>query len=345
MDALGLLTVGPESAGSEPGPACYGRGGAEPTVTDADLVLGLLNAENFLGGEMRLDVDGAVKALETLAAKLDAEVDATALGIYRVVGESMAAAVRAHTTDRGIDPRGLPLLAFGGAGGLHACYVAELLESTTVIFPPMASVLSAFGALVTPARLDMVRGALGNLATIDWNHVGDILDEMETEGRGALVDAGIAADAVRFSYSADMRYYGQANEVTVELEGDPRAERDTSRLRDRFEKAYESLYGIRLSDMEAEIVSFRVSAHGPDVRRDHQTTLASTPGSPSSEREVRFESGTARAAVYLREALAAGQRIDGPAILEERETTLVLPPGWRAEVQSHGGIVANREAG
>ena len=347
VDALGLLTVGPESAGSEPGPVCYGRGGVEPTVTDADLVLGLLNAENFLGGEMRLDAEGAVKTIETLAAKLDAEVgvEATALGIYRVVGESMAAAVRAHTTDRGIDPRGLPLLAFGGAGGLHACYVAELLESTTVIFPPMASVLSAFGALVTPARLDMVRGALGSLLTIDWKRVGDILDEMETEGRAALVDAGIAEDAVRFSYSADMRYYGQANEVTVELEGDPRADRDTSRLRARFEKAYENLYGIRLSDMEAEVVSFRVSAHGPDVRRDHQTTLASAPGSPSSERSVRFESGTARAAVYLRAALAAGQRIDGPAILEERETTLVLPPGWRAEVQSHGGIVANRQAG
>jgi len=347
VDALGLLTVGPESAGSEPGPVCYGRGGVEPTVTDADLVLGLLNAENFLGGEMRLDAEGAVKAIEKLAAKLDTEVDveATALGIYRVVGESMAAAVRAHTTDRGIDPRGLPLLAFGGAGGLHACYVAELLESTTVIFPPMASVLSAFGALITPARLDMVRGALGSLATIDWKHVGDILDEMETEGRGALVDAGIAEDAVRFSYSADMRYYGQANEVTVELEGDPRADRDTSRLRARFEKAYENLYGIRLSEMEAEVVSFRVSAHGPDVRRDHQTALASAPGSPSSERSARFESGTARAAVYARAALAAGQRIDGPAILEERETTLVLPPGWRAEVQSHGGIVANREEG
>ncbi len=287
VDALGLLTVGPESAGSEPGPVCYGRGGVEPTVTDADLVLGLLNAENFLGGEMRLDAEGAVKAIEALAAKLEADVEATALGIYRVVGESMAAAVRAHTTDPGIDPRGIPLLAFGGAGGLHACYVAELLESTTVIFPPMAPVLSAFGALITPARLDMVRGALGSLATIDWKHVGDILDEMETEGRRALVDAGIAEDAVRFSYSADMRYYGQANEVTVELEGDPRADRDTSRLRARFEKAYENLYGIRLSEMEAEVVSFRVSAHGPDVRRDHQTTLASAPGSPSSERSVR----------------------------------------------------------
>ncbi|MGH9321521.1 MAG: hydantoinase/oxoprolinase family protein, partial [Vicinamibacteria bacterium] len=263
VDSLGLLKVGPESAGSEPGPACYGRGGTEPTVTDADLMLGLSSATSFLGGEMKLDSRAAENALARLGERLGVSSEEAALGIFRIVGESMVAAVRAHATDRGTDPRGLPLLAFGGAGGIHACYVAELLESTRVIFPPMASVLSAFGALVTPARLDLVRGALGRLRAIDWSQLARLVDEMEAEGRKALSDAGIAPENVRFSYGADMRYYGQANEVTVALESDPRIDRDLGSLRARFDEAYEMLYGIRLADMDVEVVSWRASAHGP----------------------------------------------------------------------------------
>ncbi|MGH9332166.1 MAG: hydantoinase/oxoprolinase family protein, partial [Vicinamibacteria bacterium] len=257
VDSLGLLKVGPESAGSEPGPACYGRGGTEPTVTDADLMLGLSSATSFLGGEMKLDSRAAENALARLGERLGVSSEEAALGIFRIVGESMVAAVRAHATDRGTDPRGLPLLAFGGAGGIHACYVAELLESTRVIFPPMASVLSAFGALVTPARLDLVRGALGRLRAIDWSQLARLVDEMEAEGRKALSDAGIAPENVRFSYGADMRYYGQANEVTVALESDPRIDRDLGSLRARFDEAYEMLYGIRLADMDVEVVSWR----------------------------------------------------------------------------------------
>ncbi|MGZ0246695.1 MAG: hydantoinase/oxoprolinase family protein, partial [Alphaproteobacteria bacterium] len=150
VDALGLLKVGPRSAGSEPGPACYGRGGENPTVTDADLVLGLLDADNFLGGDMQLDKAASEAAIKPLADRLGTSIQPTARGIFQVVNESMAAAARAHATDRGIDYRGMPVLAFGGAGPVHACHVAELLESTTVIYPPLASVLSAFGTLVTP---------------------------------------------------------------------------------------------------------------------------------------------------------------------------------------------------
>jgi len=343
VDDLGLLKVGPESAGSEPGPACYARGGAEPTVTDADLILGLMSAENFLGGEMKLDAGGSMEALSRLGERLGTSGEEAALGIYRIVGESMAGAVRAHATDRGTDPRGLPLLAFGGAGGLHACYVAELLESEAVLFPPMASVLSAFGALVTPARLDLVRGALGRLDTLDWTRVRELVDEMEGEGRVALVEAGIAPDDVRFTHGADMRYYGQANEVTVELARDPRVDRDTGALRASFEKAYDALYGIRLAGMDVEVVSWRTSAHGPRANREHRTPLAPLPGRSKAERRVLFESGPARVAVYDRAALSAGQVIEGPAVIEERDTTIVLRPGWRAEVQAHGGIVAKKD--
>ncbi len=255
VDALGLLKVGPDSAGSEPGPACYGRGGQSPTVTDADLVLGYLDAENFLGGDMTLVAAEAEAALQALAEALGSSREEAALGVYRVVGESMAAAARAHATDRGIDPRGLPVFAFGGAGPVHACHVAELLESRTVIFAPLASVLSAFGTLVTPARLDLVRGALSRVDDMDWDAVEEMLGAVEAEGVAALAGAGIARDKVRFTYGADMRYGGQANEVTVEFPEDPRDGRDGARIRGAFEEAYERLYGLRLGDLSVVGVS------------------------------------------------------------------------------------------
>ena len=164
VDNLGLLKVGPRSAGSEPGPACYGRGGQEPTVTDADLVLGFLDPNNFLGGDMRAgQAGGGGRGRPSGAGGWERPARPTAAGIFRIVAETMAGAARAHATDRGVDHRGLPLLAFGGAGPVHACAVGELLQSTAVIFPPQASVLSAFGSLVTPVRLDLVRSALSRL--------------------------------------------------------------------------------------------------------------------------------------------------------------------------------------
>lgn len=342
VDALGLMKVGPDSAGSEPGPVCYSRGGDQPTVTDADLLLGYLDAGNFLGGDMALDVEGAGSVMAGLGEKLEAGVEETALGVYQVVGEQMAAAARAHATDRGIDPRGLPVLAFGGAGPVHANYVAELLESDTVIFPPLASVLSAFGTLVTPARLDLVRGALVRLNDIDWDAVATILGEIEDEARTALIDAGIAGDAVQYSFGADMRYVGQANEVTVDLPGDPRDTRDTEEIRRVFEAAYEQLYGLRLADMNVEIVSWRVTALGPQVDRQSDVDLAGTESAAKASRRAVFGSGAADVEVYDRTALAKGQSVPGPAIIEERETTIIILPGWTATVDPLGCIVARR---
>jgi N-methylhydantoinase A len=165
---------------------------------------------------------------------------------------------------------------------------------------------------------------------------------MEAEGRKALSDAGIASGDIRFSYGADMRYYGQANEVTVALDRDPRLDRDSSAFRASFERAYEALYGLKLSDMDVEVVSWRASAHGPPRSREHVTKLASTPGGPTGERPVLFETGSRAVPVFARATLAEGQELEGPALIEERETTLVLRPSWRAEVLSHGGIVATQ---
>jgi N-methylhydantoinase A len=344
VDSLGLMKVGPDSAGSEPGPVCYGRGGNRPTVTDADLILGYLDPGNFLGGDMALDLEGAKAVVGELGESLKTNLDETALGVFQVVGEQMAAAARAHATDRGIDPRGLPVLAFGGAGPVHANYVAELLESDTVIYPPLASVLSAFGTLVTPARLDLVRGALIRMDQIDWDLVGGILNEIEAEARSALVDAGIDRDAVRFSFGADMRYLGQANEVTVDFAADPRESRDMDDVRRIFEDAYDQLYGLRLRDMKVEIVSWRVTAVGPPVDRQTDADLPTTAAVAKGVRRAVFKSGAADVAVFDRAGLSLDQQVPGPAIIEERETTIIILPGWTATVDSLGCILARRTA-
>src|ERR1051325_673712 len=257
VSELGLLKVGPQSAGSTPGPVCYGRGGREPTVTDADLVLGYLSADNFLGGDMTLDLSGAERELAALAQKLGTSVAEAASGIYRVVGESMTAAARAHAIDRGIDYRGLPLFAFGGAGPVHACAVAELLESPVVIFPPLASVLSAFGTLVTPPRLDLGRGALARLSSLDWKQVTPLLSELVADARKGLASAGCKPTDITLRFAADMRYFGQQNEVTAWFDADPRDKRDAAWLREAFERDYQKLYHLRLPEVAVEVVSWR----------------------------------------------------------------------------------------
>jgi N-methylhydantoinase A len=343
MSDLGLLKVGPQSAGSVPGPVCYGRGGQNPTVTDADLVLGYLSADHFLGGDMKLDLTAAEKQLSQLAKALGTSVAETASGIYRVVGESMTAAARAHAADRGIDYRGLPLFAFGGAGPVHACYVAELLESPVVIYPPLASVLSAFGTLVTPPRLDLGRGALSRLSALEWRQVDAVLSELVRDGRSGLASAGCKPDDVTFRFGADMRYFGQQNEVTTWFDTDPRENHDIVWARKVFESAYENLYSLRLPDVDVEVVSWRVVAAGPSVSRHSTPELAATPAKAKATRKARFHRHDVDTPVYERRELARNQRIKGPAIIEERETTIIILPGWRANVDPTGCIMASKE--
>ncbi len=343
VDELGLLKVGPESAGADPGPACYGRGGTHACVTDADLLLGILDADNFLGGDMRLDRARAQAAVQALAGQLGVSALDAAYGIYSVVGESMAAAARAHATDRGVDYRGLPLLAFGGAGPIHACYVAEQLDSSEVIYPPMASVLSAVGTLVTPARLDLARGGLCRVNAIDWDTVGRLISDMVADGRKALLEAGLPEESIAYDFSADMRYFGQQAEVTVRLGADPRSAHDARQLRSRFDAAYEALYGVRLDDMDVEVVSWRTAAHGGDAGREIGIRLPTQPGKPKATREVYFRDRSLPVAVYDRASLASGQPIDGPVIIEERETTIFVLGGWHLSVHGDGSLIARRQ--
>jgi N-methylhydantoinase A len=344
MDNLGLLKVGPRSAGSAPGPASYGLGGTEPTVTDADVVLGLLDAENFLGGSMPLDKRAAETAITKLGEKLGTNLAQTAAGIYRVVAETMAAAARTHATDRGVDHRGLPLLAFGGAGPVHACAVGELLQSTAVIFPPHASVLSAFGTLVTSIRFDLVRSAPGTLDALNWDDADRLLKEMTDEGLEALAEAGCSSDKVSMIFGADLRYFGQQNELTISFERDPRKGRDVAMIRRTFEAAYLAQYGVNPSHVPVEIVSWRLTVRGPAITADGADRLARVPGRPKAHRPLLVWPQAGDAAVYDRASLASGQSIAGPAIIEERETTIVIPPSWDATVNAIGCVVAKRRA-
>src|SRR4051794_9362854 len=339
---LGLLKVGPQSAGSTPGPVCYGRGGTQPCVTDADLVLGYLSADNFLGGEMKLDLAAATKQLGALAEKLGTSVAETASGIYRVVGESMTAAARAHAVDRGIDYRGLPLFAFGGAGPVHACYVAELLESPVVIYPPLASVLSAFGTLVTPPRLDLGRGALARLSSLDWAQVKAVVDELEADARAGLASAGCRPADITLRFGADIRYFGQQNEVTTWCDSDPRQKPDAAWLRGLFEDEYDKLYHLRLPEVDVEVVSWRLIASGPSAARETSSALSSAPAKAKVSRTAHFNGADIDTPVYQRRDLARDQAIKGPAIIEERETTIIILPGWTAKVHATGSIMATK---
>ena len=206
----------------------------------------------------------------------------------------------------------------------------------------MASVLSAVGTLVTPARLDLARGSLCRVNALDWNQVGALINDMVADGRKALLEAGLREDNIAYDFAADMRYFGQQAEVTVRLGDDPRFTHDAQQLRARFDTAYETLYGVRLDDMDVEVVSWRAAAHGGDAGRDIAIRLAEAPGRPKSRRQVWFKDRSTAVPVYERAALAREQRIEGPVIIEERETTLFVLGGWTVSVHADGSLKAKR---
>jgi N-methylhydantoinase A len=339
VDSLGLLTVGPESAGSEPGPACYGRGGARPTVTDADLLLGLLDASRFLGGEMGLDVDAARVAMSThVAEPLGVDVTEAAWGVHALVNEHMANAARVAAIERGLDPASMPVFAYGGAGPVHACRVAMALGARTVIVPAGAGVLSADGFLDAPLAFDAVRTGRIELPTADWRVVNDRLVEMEAETTALLAEAGAARAAVVHRRSADARYVGQGFDLRIELPDGVLDETSRPEIERRFGEVYTQLYGRLGPEVPVELVAVRVESSVPRPPRSTASVIEpeSVPNTapvvdrsrpiywPESARFVDTP-------VHRRERQPHGTVGVGPAIIEERESTLVVPPGamWR----------------
>ena len=346
LDRFGLLKVGPESAGADPGPASYGRGGTTAAVTDADVVLGLLDPGAFLGGDMPLDADAASAATARQAEGLGLSPIDTAAGIHEVVNQNMAAAARMHGVEQGVDLRGVTILAFGGAGPVHACGVADLLESDRVIFPVNASVLSAFGTLVSPVRIDLARSMPRLLESVDIAERDGLLDELRGEGRRVLSAAGVPAGDVRFRYGLDARYSGQGNEITVWVGTGEAWPASEAEVRAAFESEYRRIYGMTIPDVAVEAVTWRLSAYAEkvQVRPDTGATGEAGAAEPVSRRPVVFARGTAAVdvPVYRRQDLGVGATFGGPAIVEERETTTVIRPGWHAEVASDGSLVATR---
>ena len=341
IDTLGLLKVGPRSAGADPGPVCYGRGGTEPTVTDADLVLGYLDPGYFLGGRLTLDVDAATRAIRTRVAEpLEISLEAAAWGIHRVVNESMATAARVHAAERGANPSALPLFAFGGAGPVHAVGVAEVLGSPSVIAPLGAGVASSIGFLAAPMAFDFVRSRPCPLAEVDWDEVAGLVREMEVEGNAMLRRSGIAAAAIEHRRYADMRYVGQGHEVLVELPDD--AFGDAGATFEAFQREYARIYGRSGPDAPAEVISWRVKSSGPRPElelSDGDAPIAAAPRKGARPAYFPSAGGFTDTPIYDRYGLAPGAVVSGPAIIEERESTLVVGPGHEARVTDDRSVV------
>ena len=343
IDSLGLLKVGPDSSGADPGPVCYGLGGTEPTVTDADLVLGYLDADYFLGGKMQLDVEGARTALARLGTKLGMSVEQAAWGIHQIVNENMANAARAHLGERGKDPRRMPMYAFGGAGPVHGYRVAEILRLPAMISPFGAGVGSTFGLLSAPLAFDFVRSAYSRLDHLDWSFANRLLDEMAEEGRGVLERSGLSAEQISYKRSADIRYVGQGHEVAVMLPDGVLSAEHLSRVSKLFSDAYRALYGREGPDVPLEVINWRVVASGPrpELNLKLPTNRRRAGNARRGFRRAYFpEPGEyIETAVYDRYALDVGMEFIGPGIVEERESTLIVGARGKARVDERLNIV------
>ncbi|MGE0081423.1 MAG: hydantoinase/oxoprolinase family protein [Thiohalomonadaceae bacterium] len=333
VDAGGLLHVGPESAGASPGPACYGQGGRLPTVTDANLVLGRLRPEAFLGGRMRLDTEAARHALRPLAEALGCAVDEAAAGVVALANEHMAAALRVVSVQRGVDPRGLTLVSFGGAGGLHVCALADALGMRHALVPVEAGVLSALGMLAAPRGRQRSRTRLALLADLNDALVEEEFDALAREGMAELEAEGLAPSSIARQPSVDLRYHGQSYTLNVRWEG-------VERTLEAFHAAHRARFGHDLP-RPVELVNLRLALHGPEPG------LHLPPRAP--RREAR---ATARVPlwgqddpveVFAREQLTAGQVINGPALVTETVATTYVAPGWRAAVDAVGNLVLDAD--
>jgi N-methylhydantoinase A len=336
LDGGGLLRVGPASAGAEPGPACYGRGGRAPTVTDANLVLGRLPADGFLDGRMPLDRAAAACALAGVARPLGLRVEDAADGIVRIANEHMAQALRVISVQRGVDPRAYTLASFGGAGGLHVCALADELGITRALVPVHAGVLSAFGMLVAPRGRQLSRSIMRPLQELAAAEIEPILQDLLARGRAELLHEGAAPESLAVTRSLDVRYQGQSYSLNVAWE-------DAQRSAAAFHALHELRYGHRL-DLPLELVNVRVGlrAPAPELR----VAPPPAPPHPAAARERTDLYGVgAGVEVYARAALAPGQRVDGPALLTETVATTYLAPGWSCTRDPLGNLLLRRGDG
>ncbi len=343
LDAVGLLKVGPESAGSEPGPAGYGLGGKRPTVTDADLLLGYLNPDFFAGGTIRIDMGAVHEAFAPLARDAGLSLIELAWGIHDLVNENMANAARVHIAEHGKDPRGYALLSTGGAGPVHACHVARKLGLRALIAPRAAGVASAFGLLVAPARIDRVATIASGLDQLDWRALEATFTRLESEARKVLSETGLDPATAKITRRADFRYVGQASELVVDLPAGPYTPTSRSEFASAFDAGYVAAFTRTPPQTAVEIINVRVTAAAdpPGSRLALGVPTPSGLDPLKGHRPVYFPEWRERrpVPVYDREALLSGHQIDGPAVIEERSSALVVAPGCRCRIAASGNAI------
>ena len=343
IDRGGSLEVGPQSAGADPGPACYGRGGREATVTDADLLLGYIDPNRFLGGEMRLDVAAAERAVGTLAQQLGLSMTDTAVGVVRVVNEHMAAAIREVSIDRGRDPRDYTLLPFGGAGPMHAIALAEIIGIPRVMVPPEPEVLSAFGAIALDVKIDVETTSYSELRDVDVNQLEGQFRTLEMQGRELLVQQGVNPSDIDILRVAELRYVGQTYEVPVDAPVDFADDGALQALEAAFHREHERLYGVSDPESPVAIVNLRVTATGRTAKPSLPPALPKGRAIPCAQRTAYFPRiGYVETPIYWRPDLPVGTEIRGPAIIEQRGSTFVVADGWVATVDVSGSLLAER---
>ena len=340
VDEGGILHVGPDSAGADPGPAGYAKGGVDPTVTDASLALGYLDADNFLGGRASLDTGAAMRAIaDNVGSPLSLSDAEAAFGVYKVVCTTIAEGIRLMSVQRGVDPRDFTMMGFGGASGLHAAEVARQLQVGKVYIPASAPVLSAYGMLNTDIKYDYFRSYPVSLDRLDLNELRAILDELGTQGQEKLREQGVAPDAVEIQHSADMRYLDQIYEVTVPLPDPTLPDAEfVGLLTANFHQRYQELFSYSQQDQEVRLVTLRVAAIGklPRIAQVDQPGDRNAAAPVGSRRVYMGE--WLDAPTYTADQLPAGAEIPGPAILESEFTTIIVSPGDRATVDTMGGV-------
>ncbi len=342
LDALGLLKAGPDSAGAVPGPVAYGRGGAAVTVTDADFALGYLAAEGFAGGAIEVDLPGSRDAIQALAGRAGLEWEKLAWGIHDLVNENMASAARVHIAEKGRDPRNYTLVATGGAGPVHAYYLARKLGIKRIVCPRNAGVASAFGLLLAPARVDRTAAFAAPMDEMDWPALETAYEELEAAARQVIADTGADAATARVQRSADMRNIGQGFELVVTLPDGPYTAASHAGLLDAYAQAYQVQFTRPPPNVPVAVAAIRVrlTAKGDaviDVPAGRPDRLPAA----TDQRQVYFpEAGGAVAtAIHDRAAMTAGETFTGPAVVEEPESTMVIGPGGRFYLSHSGNLI------
>jgi N-methylhydantoinase A len=343
VDTGGLLKVGPESAGAFPGPVCYDKGGTAPTLTDANVVLQILNPERILGGRMEIDREKAVAAIGERATPVGLSVEETAQGIISVATANMAKAIRVISVQRGYDPRDYALMAFGGGGPLHAARLARELDMSRVIVPPTPGALCALGLLMTDLKADFAQSLLSDLALLSPDAVSAAIEVMAAQAETWFNLEGIAPENRALRPTADLRYLGQNYELQVQFPEGPVTEETFAALRAGFEDAHRQRFGFAPPDEKVELVTLRLEAIGvvakAELHREEVRNAAEPVATAFRQVWLPESGGVTECPIYQRSDLSAGQRFDGPAVIEQMDTTTLVLPGMTAHVDAYGNLI------